>query len=158
MVDRLSNSSPDVIRLAAASEFVTLLQEYFPFGTGYYTFGYLTQGSIYYPTYTADGILLNDGISLHNTFMHFALEGGLPILVVITLLYWSFAKVLRRLYKFEGTRSLAIVLIAWAVVSIMFAMFQQFHGTRYFFGIIGYAFGAFDRYELIARRNATPFA
>lgn len=145
-IERLSQEREDIIRLAMAAEYLRLLGENFPIGTGYYTFGYLTAETLPYTTYTATGEVLNDGMSLHNTFMHVSLEGGLLALVVIGILYWKLAAQVRRLFSQRPSRGAAIIITVWVLVGIIYGLFNQFHATRYFFGIFGFAFGCYERY------------
>ncbi|HEX7754828.1 MAG TPA: hypothetical protein VF421_05785 [Niabella sp.] len=142
------SANEDVVRGAIALEFLNQLFSHFPAGTGFYTFGYLTSDVIEYWTFTASGDLVNgDGVALHNTFMHFALEGGLPIIIIVIIFYRNFFRAIRFLYRYRPAKGLAIVLISWCVISIVYGMFQQLHGTRYFLGIFGFAFGAYERYK-----------
>jgi len=152
--ERFSVEGEDITRLAALAEFLRLVKEYFPVGTGYYTFAYLTADTLPYYTFTAAGDEIGDGMPLHNTYMHFVLEGGLPILIVVGFMYARFALIVRRLYSARASRPLGIVMISWIVICIVFAMLQQFHATRYFFGILGYGFGAYARYRIAATRPA----
>lgn len=152
-LERLSYEREDVLRLAMAAEYLRLLDEHFPNGIGYYMFGYMTADTLPYTTYTADGTELNDGMSLHNTFMHFTLEGGLPILAIVGLLYWKLGARLRKLFSFGPAKGIAILITAWAMIGIVYGLFNQFHATRYFFAIFGFAFGCYEKYrhQLVAR-------
>lgn len=156
-IERFMLDGEDVMRLAMASEFVRLLAENFPRGTGYYTFGYLTQDTLPYTTYTADGTELQDGMSLHNTPMHIMLEGGLPITLIALALYLRAFGVLRRMHRHPPSRGAATMIFAWLVVCGVYGMFNQLHGSRYFFGVLGFAFGCYQRHlqEAYAQRAIT---
>lgn len=148
---RISGDGEDVLRLAAAYEFVQLVGEYWPQGTGFYTFGWLSADDIPFFSTTLSGEVL-EGMPLHNTYMHYILEGGLVVCIVMLLLHISYFRVIFKLYK--GNRQVAIALISWMLIAVIFGMFQQWHAWRYFFGIFGYAAGAADhlkRRVLLAR-------
>jgi hypothetical protein len=147
-VQRLLLEKEDIIRSSADAEAYRILRENFPFGIGYGTFGHLTRDTLQYATYTASGDRIDDGMSLHNTFMHIAVEGGLPIIVIVLFFYWNLGKVVRRLLLFDLSKPLAIILITWAIISVLFGLFNQLHATRYFFGIFAFAFGCYERYRI----------
>ena len=135
----------DKNRLVQLNEYLRLLGEYFPRGTGYYTFGSLTMESIPYETLNADGSVFY-GVSLHNTIMHITLEGGLAVSAIAFALYWKSFRAVRYLYKFSQSRNLAVLLYSWLFVSITYGFFNQLHSQVYFFGILAYIFGAHARY------------
>lgn len=145
-VGRLLLEREDLYRLAMLEEFLRLLGEYFPYGSGYYTFGSLTRETLPYTTFTADGSELSDGMSLHNTGMHVLLEGGLVVTIVLLLMYLSVFRCVIRLIRNHPSRGLGILLFSWLLVCIAYGMLNQLHATRYYFGIIGYAIGCHWRY------------
>lgn len=146
-VDRVtSEGGEDTLRLAAIVEFLYLLPLHWPQGAGYYTFGFLTADTINFTTVTADGDILY-GMSLHNSFMHWILEGGLSIVVIVCIMAWAYYRAVRRLRQWPEAIPLARILMGWAVVGVVYGMFNQFHATQYFFGMIGYAAGCLDRYR-----------
>ena len=145
-VGRMLVEREDFYRLAMTEEFFRLLDVYFPWGAGYYTFGFLTSDIIPYTTFTADGTELGDGMSLHNTAMHALLEGGLAVSVVLILLYFRAFRCIYQMFKRKPLRGLAIVLLAWVLVCIAYGMLNQLHATRYYFGVLGYVIGCHWRY------------
>lgn len=151
-VDRFTVNT-DEVRMSIATEFINELFKHFPNGTGYYTFGYLTGDIIEYSTTTANGELLTDGVTLHNSFMHFALEGGLPILIIVFLLYRSYFKTIKFFLMWPETKYLGIIFICWFLVTIFYGLFQQYHATRYFFGIFGLAFGIYEKFKRIKKEG-----
>lgn len=145
-IGRLLIEREDLYRLAMLEEFLRLLDEYFPRGSGYYTFGSLTRETLPYTTFTADGTELGDGMSLHNTGMHVLLEGGLAVSVVLILMYFKVFRCLFQLIKNHPSRGLGIVALAWVLVCIAYGSFNQLHATRYYFGILGFIVGCHWRY------------
>jgi hypothetical protein len=138
----------DIIRAAIAFEFASLFYHYFPTGTGFYTFGYLTKDTIPYSTYTSSGELIEDGVSLHNTIMHILLEGGAIISFIILIIYYNFFKVLKYFKKFVATKHLYVIFITLFCLGFFYGIFQQYHATRYYFGLLGLAFGVFNKYRV----------
>jgi hypothetical protein len=149
-IDRFAVNT-DEVRMSIATEFFNELFRNFPNGTGYYTFGYLTGDIIEYSSTTASGEILTDGVTLHNSLMHFALEGGLAILIIVFLLYKYYFKTIRFLLRWNEAKYLAIILICWFFVTTFYGMFQQYHATRYFFGIFGLAFGVYEKFKRIKK-------
>jgi hypothetical protein len=141
---RIFNDEEDVLRLAAVAEFVRLTGEFFPAGTGYYTFPYLTQDTIPYTSETLSGAVYH-GMPLHNTYMHYALEGGALITLIIGVMHVQYIVTMSRLRDYS--RPLVNVLVSWLLISFIFGMLQQWHAYRYFFGMFGFALGALDRYR-----------
>jgi hypothetical protein len=141
---RIFTDDEDVLRLAAVAEFSRLVTEYFPTGTGYYTFPYLTQDTIPYTHETLSGAVYH-GMPLHNTYMHYALEGGWMVTLVIGLMHLQYFVTMRRVR--EHSPPVANVLMSWLFISFIFGMLQQWHAYRYFFGMFGFALGVLDRYR-----------
>jgi hypothetical protein len=143
----------DAIRMSIAAEFIDALFTHFPNGTGYYTFGYLTGDIIQYSSTMANGDVLTDGVTLHNSFMHFALEGGLLILIIVFLLYRSYFKTIKFFLKWPETKYLGIVFVCWFIVTFFYGLFQQYHASRYFLGIFGLAFGVYEKFKKIKKQS-----
>lgn len=152
-VARLALEREDLYRLAMAQEFYRLIGDYFPFGTGYYTFGSLTRDALPYTTYAADGTELSDGMSLHNTLMHVTLEGGLPILLILLALWYQVISKARAMLHQPKNRIAGIVIITWLASSFAYGMFNQLHATRYYFGTIGFAFGFYASHSKTRKPN-----
>ena len=54
---------------------------------------------------------------------------------------------MRKFLALPVTKPLGIVLITWAVASIIYGVFNQLHATRFFFGVFAYSFGCYERYR-----------
>lgn len=147
-IARLFGEREDVLRDAMFSEFSYLLPVYFPWGSGFYTFGFLTQYTLDYTTVTADGREML-GMSLHNTIMHVLLEGGLVVSLCFVILYGTAIWYGIKLYRNPETRAVAIVMLSWVLVALMYGMTNQLHATRYYFGIVGFCYGTFYRYRRV---------
>ncbi|MES2987619.1 MAG: hypothetical protein V4808_06920 [Pseudomonadota bacterium] len=145
---RLFVEREDVLRDAMFDEFSYLLPMYFPWGSGYYTFGFMTQYTLDYMTVTADGREML-GMSLHNTFMHVLLEGGVVVTACFAILYATAIIYGIRLYRNIETRTVAILMLSWVLVSLMYGVTNQLHATRYYFGILGFCYGVFYRYRRV---------
>lgn len=135
----------DVIRMAIALEFFNQLFQHFPNGTGFYTFGFLSSDVIDYWSMAANGDIITDGVSLHNSLMHFALEGGIVILIIVFIFYRAYFKAIKFLLKYPESKYIGVIFICWFFVTTFYGMFQQYHATRYFFGIFGLALGVYER-------------
>jgi hypothetical protein len=142
-----SEGFSDPIRWMSFHEFTRLLGDYFPWGTGYYTFGSLTMDTIPYNTKNADGTLFS-GLSLHNTPMHVLLEGGAVVFAVYIALYWQAFRYIYSLFKSAESRNIAILLLFWIVVSFIYGLFNHLHSQIYYFGIFGFIFGVHARYKM----------
>lgn len=141
-----SEGGEDALRLIAIVHFVDLLPQYFPQGSGYYTFGFLTADFIEFTTVTNSGDILY-GMSLHNSYMHFLLEGGLVIVLIVFVMYWAYFRTIRRLRQWPDAFPLSRILMSWMIVAVIFGMLNQFHATQYFLGMFGYASGCLERYR-----------
>lgn len=149
MVGRIFyDRTEDVYRLAAFGEFIRLVKEHFPIGTGYYTFGSLTSETLPYSTLNADGSYLS-GMSLHNTPMHVVLEGGLPLLIVYLALYRKALSQIRDLRKLAGNVIIQRLLLSWIVIGFLYGLFNQFHSQVYYFGTFAYISGVHARYTIL---------
>jgi len=144
---RLLTERQDIYRSEMAGEFMRLSREHFPGGIGYYCFGFLTKDTIKYYSQTASGMILDDGMSLHNSFMHVILEGGGAVCIVLALLCWLCLKRIRSMAKDPEQKGFAVVFIGWAIAAAIFGSPQPFHATHYFFGIPGLIMGTYDRYQ-----------
>ncbi|KRC81723.1 hypothetical protein [Sphingomonas sp. Root241] len=147
-VVRLFGEQEDVMRTAMFDEFNYLLPIYFPWGTGYYTFGYLTRDTISYGTLTADGREVL-GMSLHNTILHVLLEGGAIVFGCFVILYSASIVYAIKLFKSLETRPVAIVMLSWLFVALVYGLTNQLHATRYYFGIVGFCYGVYYRYRQV---------
>ena len=136
----------DLIRLQIFSYSYELLINNFPHGIGYQNFIILSSDIIPYTTFTTTGDQL-DGVALHNSFFHFALEGGLIIVLIMLLLYYKFFDIAFRLKKRITNSNIGSLLIVFMVVCSFYGLIHQFHGSRYFFGIFAFCFSIYERYN-----------
>lgn len=148
-IARLGETGIDYYRVLAALEFARLLAEYFPQGTGFYTFGFLTIETIEYTSSTASGEVLPDGMSLHNTPFHILLEGGLIVSLcwitnIIRLVYGS-----RLMLKTKLFKPIGVLLLVWFIITNIYGLTQQLHSSHYFFGLFGLFYGYFDKYKAL---------
>lgn len=144
-LERFATEGEDIMRMAMFDEALFLLKDNFPFGIGYYSFGFYTQISLPYTTFTADGLELADGMSLHNTPLHVLLEGGLATAVVIVLIYWKAFSMALELVDHSSSRLIGRSIIVWLCVGILFGMVNQLHASWLYMGVFGLAFGCYDQ-------------
>lgn len=136
----------DLIRLQIFTLAFELLYENFPMGIGYNNFTILSRDSIPYSTFTLSGEQI-DGVSLHNSFLHFSLEGGFFILCIVFLLFYFYVKCALKLNLITQGSNIGRLLLVFLVVVNLFGLVHQFHGTRYFWGIFALCFSVFERYN-----------
>lgn len=145
-ISRIALERGDVYRFVMTVEFLRLLAEHFPLGTGFYTFGKLTFYTIPYGTWNGTDFT-PEGMSLHSTPMHVLLEGGMAVTVILLLIYWKVFKAIRLMLAHPPTRGAATLMLGWVVVCLVYGLFNQLHATHYFFGVLGFALGCYDRYR-----------
>lgn len=136
----------DLIRLQIFTLAFELLNENFPMGIGYNNFMVLSRDSIPYSTFTLSGEQI-DGVALHNSFLHFALEGGLLILCIVLLLFYFYVKCALKLNLIVPGSNIGRLLLVFLVVVSLFGLVHQFHGTRYFWGVFALCFSIYERYN-----------
>lgn len=136
----------DIVRdyqIEASKDF---LGEHLPQGIGYMNFLVLTgiQTSI---TANAGRDKEYPGISLHNSFMTWILEGGVLVSFVVLLLFW---RVWARISWLRQTpsRNFAVMAIAWCAALLFLGVFHQVHQSMQFWATIGLIFGYYDRHKL----------
>lgn len=135
----------DLIRLQILTLAFELLYENFPMGIGYNNFIVLSRDYIPYSTFTLSGEQI-DGVSLHNSFLHFALEGGILILCIVFLLFYLYVKCALKLNFIVQGSNIGRLLLIFLVIANLFGLVHQFHGTRYFWGIFALCFSIYERY------------
>jgi hypothetical protein len=133
-------SEGDPVREQVAEVSREMLSESFPSGIGYKNFGYLTSERIRYTTRTLSGDVVS-GVSLHNAFLHFAIEGGLIVVAIVVALYALLLRTLWLLLRHHANRDLVVALSSWVGCSVVFGLFHQLHDTVYFLGLFGFVFG-----------------
>jgi hypothetical protein len=83
------------------------------------------------------------GFNLHNSYMTWALEGGVLVTAVVLVLLLLTVKRLNVIYGSDG--NLGAVLYSWLVVFGIFAMFHQLHMSIQFWTVIGLIWGVHAR-------------
>lgn len=143
--DRFSEPE-DVARSSIALYSYILLAEHFPWGIGW--MGFLSQsiGVIAYDTTDARGDV-HSGANLHNSYMTWALEGGVPIMLMVVVLFFSIFRVCWRFARRPETRMLSATLVIWLISGMVFGAFQQWHSSGTCWQLFGFAFGCQQRYR-----------
>jgi hypothetical protein len=132
--------APDPTRTALDRIARDLLAEHFPQGMGYMSFVKASTQHISYTTFTASGEQLS-GVSLHNTYLHFVLEGGWVIIIIVLAASAVFVRALCRVYD-AGDRQTFLALLTWVMMAGLYGWFHQLYLTDYMFGLFGFALGA----------------
>jgi hypothetical protein len=79
------------------------------------------------------------GFNLHNSYMTWALEGGLMVSVIVLVILWLTMGRLKAVLAAD--RQLGAVLMSWFIVFGIFALFHQVHMSIQFWGAIGLVWG-----------------
>jgi GNAT superfamily N-acetyltransferase len=124
-----------------------LLPEYWLTGMGYMNFYALTATEAT-TLYAIDrfGVEVY-GTSLHNSYMTWALEGGLLVMLAVALIFWRAGARIRFIWSAEP--NMGVLLLAWCVSALLFGWFHQLHASVQFWSILGIIFGYRD--QLAAR-------
>lgn len=149
------SEAEDVSRASIAAYSLILLKENFPWGIGWFGFLYMSIGVISYDVTDARGAV-HAGAPLHNTFMTWALEGGLPILAIVTVLFLNLARVIRFLLGFEAASLLGATVLIWLLSGVLYGSFQQWHESGTLWELFGFAFGGYERYRRVYAANNRP--
>ena len=136
----------DTARSSIALYSILLLAEHFPRGIGW--FGFLSQsiGVISYDATDARGDV-HLGANLHSTYMTWALEGGLPIVLIMVYLFWKLIRVTWFFLRNDPTRVLGVTLLIWLLVGMVYGTFNQWHSSGTLWALFGFAFGCSERYK-----------
>ncbi|MCX7144230.1 MAG: hypothetical protein NT123_24980 [Proteobacteria bacterium] len=146
-IDRLLlTDEEDTVRSLIQLTSFQLLSEYFPRGIGFGGFSFITRDDIPYPLLDQRGNL-TQGANLHNSFMTWALEGGLPVLLVVCAMFFAMYRTIRSFWRHKETTILAFVLSVWLLQGVIFGLVQQWHSASTFWMLFGYAFGCRERYR-----------
>lgn len=151
-VDRLLHSSSESLeeddpnRVLIALTSYRLLQENFPYGIGWGGFTSISKNELNYNTYAANGEIVS-GANLHNSYMTWALEGGLPIVVIMIILFYYLFRAIRFFLRDERSKLLGYVTLIWLLQGMLFGMFHQWHSTLPFWMLFGFTFGCYERYK-----------
>jgi hypothetical protein len=151
--ETIQSEEIDVVRWAIFADAISLFQTNWMFGIGYMNF-MPWFGDEY--SYRFEDVRDREvvGMSLHNSFQTWALEGGLPCLAIVTLLLWKYFGILRRRITqsesniekaYYKTYSIAMI------CSLIMGLFHQIHQTPVFYILLGsvYALGGKKRFETL---------
>lgn len=133
----------DAVRSRVYDLSFDLLPDYWPWGMGYMNFYALTEGestAIYDFDRFGEAVY---GINLHNSYMTWALEGGLLVCLVVVVMFWRAGSRVRWIWKRE--RHVGVLLIAWCAAALLLGWFHQLHSTVQFWSILGVIFGYRDQ-------------
>jgi hypothetical protein len=136
----------DTSRAAIAAYSLILLVQNFPYGIGWFGFLYMSIGVIRYDVTDARGEV-RPGAPLHNSYMTWALEGGLPVVLIVTFLFWHFLRTIRRLLRHEESALIGATALIWLLSGMLFGAFQQWHSSATFWLLFGFVFGSYERYR-----------
>ncbi len=139
----------DPMRTAISTVSFDMLEEHFPWGIGLGGFSSASQSQINYQTYDARGEIVV-GANLHSSYMTWALEGGLPILLIVLALFFFAVRAIWYLQKNDESRMFALVLLIWLLQGMLFGMFHQWHNTHPFWALFGLVFGCYERHRRAA--------
>lgn len=128
---------------------VSLLPEHWISGMGYMNFFALTESEatvIYQIDRFGESTY---GTNLHNSYMTWALEGGLLVCSIVALIFWRAGGRLR--FIWNDDRNMGVLLAAWCAAALLFGWFHQLHSSVQFWSILGIIFGYRD--QLAARHR-----
>jgi O-antigen ligase len=91
---KIEAEEPDIIRLAVFGHALLLYKTNWLFGIGYMNFMPLFGEGYDYSFESPQG-KEQVGMSLHNSFQTWALEGGVPCVVIVALLMWKYFSILK---------------------------------------------------------------
>ncbi|WP_216184244.1 O-antigen ligase [Polynucleobacter sp. MWH-HuK1] len=134
----------DPSRTAISTLSFELLSENFPAGIGLGGFSSISQELINYRILDARGEIVY-GANLHSSYMTWALEGGLPIVVIVLSLCFFTFRAIRHLLKDEKSRVLGEVMLIWLFQGMLYGLFQQWHNSAPFWMLFGLVFGCYER-------------
>jgi O-antigen ligase len=141
----LEAEEPDIIRWAVFGHALTLFKTNWLFGIGYMNFMPLFGEEFNYSFESPQGKEIV-GMSLHNSFQTWALEGGVPCLVIVILLMWKYFSILsRKIRQSKGdTETSCYKSFQIAMISLLFmGFFHQVQQMPILYILLGtvYAFG-----------------
>jgi hypothetical protein len=132
----------DTVRSLIAERSIEILSDHFPQGMGYMNFYEYTGLDADFVRTDRRGNVL-EGLSLHNSYVSWALEGGFLVVLAVLLLFARTAK--RVHFIVQGDRNFGALLLAWIAGALLLGFFHQLHQMMQFWGIIGLVFGVCDR-------------
>jgi hypothetical protein len=118
---------------------VLLLPDYFIQGMGYMNF-YVWSGP-------DTGVYLSRldrevaGTNIHNSYMTWALEGGILVMSVVVLMVYRTARQIWRILTSKSSRAVGLLLLSSFTALMFTAAFHQVHSTMQFWASIGLIFG-----------------
>lgn len=130
---------PDIIRWAVLADAFSLLKDNWLLGIGYMNFMPWFGERYDLAFYTARDIEIV-GMNLHNSFQTWALEGGVPCLVIVALLLWKYFRILqRRIRQSENEleKSYYKTYIVAMICLLVLGIFHQPHQMPIFFILFG---------------------
>jgi hypothetical protein len=84
------------------------------------------------------------GISLHNSFMTWTLEGGLLVSCVMLAMFYRTGTRIRRLVRNPEFRAIGLLCIAWVASIALLGWYHQIHYGDQLWGTIGLIYGLSD--------------
>jgi len=131
--------APDIVRWTIFDDALSLLETNWLWGMGYMNFMPWYGDRYGFVDYTVrDEEVV--GMSLHNSFQTWALEGGVPCLAIVILLLWRYFRILRRQIrhsKNDMERSYYKTYIVAMICLIVLGFFHQPHQMPIFFILLG---------------------
>ena len=107
-------------------------------GIGYMNFYAWSGLDTGYSHVTRTGSII-EGFNIHNTFMTWALEGGVLVILSVVFLGYLTSKRIRLIYK--NDRKYGAVLVGMIAAFLVFAMAHQLHMLTQFWAFIGLVWG-----------------
>lgn len=146
MIERFLYVNEDPTRSSISDYSFELLPEYFPQGIGLGGFSFVSKDIIPYEVIDARGVA-RSGANLHNSYMTWVLEGGAPIILIVSIMFWCLFRIIRRFLRIPHTRVLGATLLIWLLSGMIYGAFQQWHNSGTFWGLFGFSFGCYERYR-----------
>jgi hypothetical protein len=141
---------PDIIRWTIHKDSLSLYKSNWIFGIGYMNFMPWFGDEYNYSKINTRGKEVV-GMNLHNTFMTWALEGGIPCVAIIFLILWKYFRILnKRIKQSEDIyeRSYYKLLAISMICIFIRGLFHQIHQDPLFYIFIGIVYALDDRYRL----------
>ena len=148
---------PDVLRWLIYNEASSRYETNWLLGIGYMNFMPWFGDMYNYSSENLNGKMVF-GMSLHNTFQAWALEGGLPCLFIVTLLIFKYFSILRRRAKYSVNdleKSYYKLLTIIMICLLVEGLFYQIHQTPVFFIMLGIVYALDDKKRNTIYRTST---
>lgn len=96
------------------------------------------------------------GVNLHNSYMTWALEGGLLVVSAVLLMFYRTHLRIRNLLAVPAFRQVGILAVSWAAALLLLGTAHQLHAIVQLWGTIGLIFGMSEQTRRKPIREPRP--